>query len=109
MMTEEAQYLYLTTTGHKTGRAHEIEIWFILHQGCYYVVSEQREQAHWVQNIQAQPAVRWCVGSRGAPELRGTGRTITAADEPEIVAAVSALMDAKYGWNEGLIVVLCPD
>ena len=43
-----AKYLYLTTSGHKTGNSHEIEIWYVVHHGCYYLVSEKREAAHWV-------------------------------------------------------------
>ncbi|MCA9908620.1 MAG: nitroreductase family deazaflavin-dependent oxidoreductase [Anaerolineae bacterium] len=107
-MTSEAQYLYLTTIGHKTGKAHEIEIWFVPHEGCYYLVSERFEQSHWVQNIAATPAIRWRVGSRNAPEILGQGRQVDAGQEPELAAAVCALMDTKYGWSEGLIVELCP-
>ncbi|MCC6615063.1 MAG: nitroreductase family deazaflavin-dependent oxidoreductase [Anaerolineae bacterium] len=107
-MSAEPQFLYLTTTGHKTGKTHEIEIWFVFHDACYYLVSEHGERSHWVQNIRAQPAVRWRVGSRDADEIRGNGRIVDATNEPETAAAVSALMDAKYDWSDGLIVGLCP-
>jgi hypothetical protein len=34
---------------------------------------------------------------------------VDPAQEPELAQAVSALMDAKYNWSEGLIVQLCPE
>jgi hypothetical protein len=43
-MDNEPQFLYLTTIGWKTGNPHEIEIWFVAHDGRYYVVSELHER-----------------------------------------------------------------
>lgn len=100
------EYLYLTTTGWKSGKPHEIEIWFVEHVGSYYLVSEGRERAHWVQNIQRNPNVTFRVGKA---EFVGTGRSLDPASEPELVSAVSALMDQKYGWSTGLIVELKPN
>lgn len=99
----EPQYLYLTTTGHKTGNPHEIEIWFAGFGGRWYLVSEMRERAHWVQNIQRSPAVTFRVGDRS---YQGTARAIDPAAEPDLAAQARALMDAKYGWSEGLIIEL---
>ncbi len=103
--SNEAEFLYLTTTGWKTGRPHEIEIWFVSYGGRYYVVSEMGERAHWVQNIRHNPALHFRVGGR---TFQGTGRAIDRQAEPELAAAVSALMDAKYDWSDGLIVELTP-
>lgn len=103
--TPAEQYLYLTTTGWKSGRAHEIEIWYVSHAGRYYLVAETGERAHWVQNIRRNPAIRVRVG---AVSFAGTGRVVDRAVEPELAAAVSALMDAKYEWSDGLIVELAP-
>ena len=102
----EPPYLYLTTTGRKSGHPHEIEIWFVAHDGGYYLVSEKREQADWVQNIVHNPAVTFRVGEQS---FTGNGRIVTAATDPELVAAVSRLMAAKYNWSAGLIVELRPD
>lgn len=107
-MTGELQYLYLTTIGHKTGQAHEIEIWFVTYEECCYLVSERYGQSHWVKNIAANPAIRWRLGSRTAPEIHGIGRQIDPSLEPELAAAVRTLMDTKYDWSDGLIVELCP-
>ncbi len=105
-MTDEPQYLYVTTTGWKTGNPHEIEIWFVARGGRYYIVSEMRERSHWVQNIQRNPAITLRVGEN---TYQGTGRVVDAAAEPDLAAAVSALMDAKYEWSDGLIVELSPE
>jgi deazaflavin-dependent oxidoreductase (nitroreductase family) len=103
---QEPPYLYLTTTGRVTGRPHEIEIWFVGHNGCYYLVSEKREHADWVRNIQQQPAITFRVGDQ---HFTGSGRTVDPSTEPELAAAVSQLMDDKYSWSTGLIVELKPD
>ena len=39
-------FLYLTTTGWKSGKLHEIEIWFIEHAGNFYLCAEHRDQSH---------------------------------------------------------------
>lgn len=44
-------FLYLTTTGWKTGRPQEIEIWFTALDGRHYVIAELGERAHWLQNL----------------------------------------------------------
>ena len=95
------QYLYLTTTGHKSGRPHEIEIWYVRHGQAYYIVSEKREAAHWVQNIRANPAVSFRIG-----ETTCAGRA-SISDDAALLQAVKAKMDVKYGWSDGLVVQLC--
>src|SRR5689334_17017300 len=104
-MNEPVQYLYLTTSGRRTGQPREIEIWFIEHEQRFYLIAEHRERAQWVRNIQAQAAVRIRVGDR---RLSATGRAIRDDDDPKLTAAVKALFDAKYGWSDGLVVELEP-
>jgi deazaflavin-dependent oxidoreductase (nitroreductase family) len=97
-------FLYLTTTGRVTGQRREIEIWFAEHGGRFYLVAE-RESANWVRNIQAQPQVGVRVGDAG---FGATARVVRDDREPQLVAAVKALFDAKYGWSDGLVVELTP-
>lgn len=104
-MTQQDQFLYLTTTGWKTGRKHTIEIWFVERQGRYYVMSEDGERAHWVQNITREPEVSF---SAGKSNFAGTGRAIQQDKEPELAAEIRNLMKRKYGWDQGLIVELVP-
>jgi deazaflavin-dependent oxidoreductase (nitroreductase family) len=100
------QFIYVTTTGWKTGNQHEIEIWYVEHGGRYYLVSEREYRSHWVQNIQQNPTVMIRLGKESFP---GQGRVIDRAGEPELAAEVSALMDKKYNWSDGLIVELRRD
>ncbi|HJS68572.1 MAG TPA: nitroreductase/quinone reductase family protein [Nitrososphaera sp.] len=96
----EEQFLYLDTTGWKTGRKHRIEIWFVQYLEKYYVMSEGKERAHWVQNIVHNPKVSFSVSGRSSA---GTAKVI---EKGPVAAEVKKLMKAKYGWNSGLIVEL---
>ena len=60
----EQQFLYLASKGWKTGRQHRIEIWFVSYAGKYYVISERKEKAHWVQNIMRDQRVLVTVNSK---------------------------------------------
>jgi hypothetical protein len=51
VLMNQAQFLYLTTIGWKTGRQHRIEIWFVDYNDKYYIMSERLNRAHCVQNI----------------------------------------------------------
>lgn len=103
MKNKDAQFLYLTTTGWKSGQAHEIEIWYVEHEGRYYLCAEMRENAHWVKNIRQQPSVTfWVNGTSSA----GSGRILEAEADAALLAQVSALFDTKYGWSSGLLVEL---
>lgn len=104
---DREQFLYLTTVGRTSGLPRTIEIWFVAHDGKYYVVSERREQAGWVKNIVRDPVVRVRIGTRDdvRPADAADARIVR---EPEIVAAVTSLMNAKYGWGDGLVVEIAP-
>ena len=105
VVLSQPQFLYLTTSGWKTGWQHRIEIWFVELAGKYYIVSEHREHSHWVQNIIHDPQVSFSVGDR---RFCGAARTIDAHREPVLANEVSKLMDTKYRWSRGLIVELTP-
>ena len=105
MLNATSPFLYLTTTGRRSGLPREIEIWFTEREGHYYLIAEHRERAHWVRNIQAQSRVRARVGER---RFEGTARLVNDESEPELSRAVKALSDAKYGWSDGLIVEITP-
>jgi deazaflavin-dependent oxidoreductase (nitroreductase family) len=101
----EPEFLYLTTTGRRTGQPREIEIWFTACDGRYYVVAEHREQAQWVRNLRADPRVRVRVDDRA---FAATARPIDATAEFTVHDAIRTLSVAKYGWGDGLIVELTP-
>lgn len=98
-------FLYLTTTGRRSGLPREIEIWFTEYNARFYVIAEHRERAQWVCNIQADPRVRVRVGDR---LFDATARPISDAHEPDLVRTIKGLSDAKYGWSDGLVVEIVP-
>ncbi len=60
-------FTYLTTTGRRTGKAHRIEIWFVVDDGSAWVLTERSPETDWVANLRANPAVTLEIGdSRGA-------------------------------------------
>ena len=107
----DEDYAYMTSRGHKSGKPHSIEIWFVEHNGRCYIVAGPREQTHWLQNIRRDPVITFRVGRRddGVPERPGRAREIDPVVEPGLASTVTALMDAKYGWSDGLIVELAYD
>ena len=102
-MEYKDEFLYLTTTGWKSGNPHEIEIWFVKNNGAYYLISEHSERSHWVKNIRHNPTISFWVGGE---HYQGQGRAVDPAAEPELAAEISILMAAKYDWSDGLIVEL---
>ena len=102
---QQQQFLYLTTKGWKTGRHHTIEIWFVSYAGKYYVISERKEKAHWVQNIVHNPAVMFSVNSKS---FEGAARTVDKHREHKLAREIASLMSTKYEWSDGLIVELTP-
>lgn len=100
-MTAEPTYLYLTTTGRRSGRPRRIEIWFTRHEGHHYLVAEHGLKAQWVQNLLANRTVRVRVG---AARFRGSARVVDHRREPELVSEIRRLSEAKYGWGAGLVV-----
>ena len=82
---------YLTTTGRKSGRPHEIEIWFALHEGRLYMLAGGRERSDWVRNLMKEPRGR----VRIEAETRDGRAAVVSPDAPEDALA-RRLLDAKY-------------
>ena len=106
MKTGETEFLYLTTTGRRSGQPRPIEIWFTERDGRYYVIAEHLRETHWVQNLLADPRVRVRIGDE---DFAARARVIDANDEPDEHAAVQELSEKKYGWGDGLVVELIPE
>lgn len=105
VLGQQPQFLYLNSNGWKTGKCHRIEIWFVEHNGRYYVLSERKRKAHWVQNIINNPKVSFSVNNR---TFEGNGKIIDNDASPKLVSDVCHLMFDKYRWSDGLIVELSP-
>jgi deazaflavin-dependent oxidoreductase (nitroreductase family) len=101
----EAEFLYLTTTGRRSGQPREIEIWFTHHKGHYYLIAEHGDQANWVQNLRANPQVHIRIAGSSK---EGTARVMDAKAERTLWRKIQALSEKKYGWGDGLIVEITP-
>jgi deazaflavin-dependent oxidoreductase (nitroreductase family) len=71
---ERQDVCYVTTRGRRSGRPHEIEIWFAVAGDTFYLLSGGGESADWVRNLRAEPAVMVRVGDA---VWSGQGRVVT--------------------------------
>ncbi len=101
----DLSYLYLTTTGRKSGLPREIEIWFVVHHGSFYIFAENFDRADWVRNIAQNPSVRVRAGDR---TLDATAAALDQARDAGEWNAVQDVARAKYGWGDGLPVRITP-
>lgn len=83
-------FCYLTTRGRRSGRAHEIEIWFAAAGDTFYLLSGGGEGSDWVRNLEADPAVTVRVGATA-----WAGRARVVADDGE-AARARRLVFEKY-------------
>ena len=84
-------FLYLTTTGRRSGRPHRIEIWFAAHDRRLYLLSGGRDRSDWVRNLQANGRVS--VELAGEHQL-GTARVLEPGTAEDLLAR--ELLVAKY-------------
>jgi deazaflavin-dependent oxidoreductase (nitroreductase family) len=89
-------FCYLTTTGRRTGRDHEIEIWFALAGDVVYLLAGGGDRADWVRNLRANPAAT--VRLRGE---RYAGPARVGIDGAEEERARELLAGKYQGWREG--------
>jgi len=83
----------LTTIGRRSGRPHEIEIWFGVIDDTMYLISGNGPTADWYRNALANPAVTVRLAGETSP---GVARDVTNPDERR---RVGDLMGAKYPWD----------
>lgn len=75
----------MTTTGRKSGRAHRIEIAFIVLGDEYYITGRPGRGRDWLANLTADPNFTLHL-KRGVPaDLRAQATIITDPDEREAV------------------------
>ena len=92
----DEQFCYLTTVGRRTGRPHEIEIWFGLEGDTFYLLSGGGRRSDWVLNLEAEPQVQVRVGDES---FSAVARIVTEETED---ALARRLLATKYqGWKEG--------
>ncbi len=89
----EAENCYLTTRGRRTGKAHEVEIWFGVIGDTLYLISGNGVVADWYRNALANPNVTVRIEDE---THAGVARTVSDVAERR---SVGELMGTKYPWN----------
>lgn len=90
-------YCYLTTTGRRSGKPHEIEIWFAAVGDTIYLMNgtssdlEKAGQSDWVKNLQANPSVRVRIGDE---QFTGEARVVPFDSEEH--ERIRDLLAPKY-------------
>jgi deazaflavin-dependent oxidoreductase (nitroreductase family) len=79
----------LTHYGRKTGRPHEVTVWFLVDGDLVYLVTADRRR-QWVRNVLAQPRVELRTGGE---TFRGEVEAVTRAEE---TTRVIELLKRKY-------------
>jgi len=89
------QFCYLTTVGRRTGRPHEIEIWYASAPGTttLYLLSGGGDRADWVRNLMANPGADVRFGDNDATH-RAVARILDRPGEEE--RAARRLVFEKY-------------
>jgi deazaflavin-dependent oxidoreductase (nitroreductase family) len=92
---EQEDYCYLTTRGRVTGKPHEIEIWFVVHENALYLMSGGGTNSDWVKNLLKEPNV----------SIRIAGQTFAALasilKDTMVESEVRMKMATKYNEMEG--------
>ena len=104
-MLADAQVLYLTTTGRRSGLPRTIEIWFTYHAGRLYLNAERCFAAQWVQNIVQEPCVKVRLKDYA---FDGRARVLDCHQDRALWQTVVELSRQKYEWGEGLPVEIAP-
>ena len=92
----ELDVVDLETVGRVSGRPRVVEIWFAAAGERLYLLSGGRDNAHWVRNVQADPAVRLHFG-----EQTFDGQAAVIEGDPDEDIARRALATKYQGWREG--------
>lgn len=83
----------VTTTGRRSGKPHEIEIWFGVVDDTMYLISGNGPGADWYRNALADPHVTVRLGGR---VRSGVARDVT---DPVERRNVGDVMGDKYRWD----------
>ena len=84
---------YFSTVGRRSGRVHEVEIWFGVVADTLYLISGNGPTADWFRNALANPEVAVRI-----QDQRRRGMACELLDGPQR-RMVGELMGAKYPWD----------
>lgn len=92
---EKEDYCYLTTRGRVTGKPHEIEIWFVVHESALYIMSGNMERSDWVKNLLKEPNVSIRIAEQTFAALA------SILNDAIVEGQVRMKMATKYNEMEG--------
>jgi deazaflavin-dependent oxidoreductase (nitroreductase family) len=102
-------FLYLTTVGRRTGRAHRIEIWFAARGERLYLLAGGRERADWVRNLTANARVTVELGDErhvGLAHVLDAGAAEDQLARELVLAKYSATQDDLDEWGRTSLAVV---
>jgi deazaflavin-dependent oxidoreductase (nitroreductase family) len=85
------KFIYLTTFGRKTGKAHTVELWFASHDGRIFL-SHEGKFTDWMKNLKSNKRVSVRIGS-----LRFDANARIARDGEPREVGKRALYEKYYG------------
>lgn len=111
-LVDHHQFLYLTTTGRRSGRPHRIEIWYTVDKHQFFIISGGGTESDWVQNLIAYPNVVVEVGEHRWEAI--------ASMHTDPAHEARGLLAGRYqGWtpdqpltdwaSDGLVIQLTPE
>jgi deazaflavin-dependent oxidoreductase (nitroreductase family) len=99
-------FTYLTTTGRRSGKAHRIEIWFVLDDGSAWLLTERSPETDWVANLRADPKVILEIGDSRTVALAEVVEIEREHDVRRALAERYALGDRELReWAQGALAV----
>ena len=89
---KDERFIRITTRGRKTGRPHEVELWFAFADGKIFL-SHEGELTDWMKNIEANQKVS---GKIGSVRFESSGRLVKKGDAARELGE-KALYEKYYG------------
>lgn len=77
------QTMLLTHYGRKTGKPHEVRIWFVF-EGDKFFIGTANVNRQWVRNVQKTPSIELAIGGE---KFEGTARFLSDRSEHECAMA----------------------
>jgi deazaflavin-dependent oxidoreductase (nitroreductase family) len=95
-------FCYLTTIGRRSGRPHEIEIWYARQGDTLYMLAGAGRSADWVRNIEAHALATVRIGD---VSFEAVGRVLDGFADADEAALASQLVFDKYqpGYDGSLL------
>jgi deazaflavin-dependent oxidoreductase (nitroreductase family) len=86
-------FCYLVTTGRRSGRVHEIEIWYAQQGETMYFLAGGGRSSDWVRNLESNPRATVRLGDH---EHRAVGRILDQPADADEAQQARTLVFEKY-------------